>query len=75
MALVMLALWGPVTQHCALDAAGVEMFSSCADDVESCETACASDLCQMLKETSPNSGVASLRAIPAPEFPLYLHPP
>lgn len=66
IALLMLALWLPVTQHCALEAAGVELLAKCDHGSSSCEEVCAKDACESFKDTSFSGANFALRTLPPP---------
>lgn len=60
----MLTLWVPATQHCALEAAGMEFFAHCEHDDSSCEDVCASDVCQTIEGASIGGNSHALRVLP-----------
>lgn len=52
-AVLLAALWVPVTQHCVLEAAGVAFGESCVHDEDACAASCPDGGCESLAEISP----------------------
>lgn len=66
IALFMLALWLPATQHCNLEAAGVEWLEHADHVSSSCNGTCAQDTCHSVEGFSFTKGASTLRVLPAP---------
>lgn len=68
-ALLLVALWLPATLHCDLEAAGLENWFSCHDEVAHAADHCADDLCHPLEDSVYKSDTAPLK-VPAPVLTL-----
>jgi hypothetical protein len=81
VALVLLALWVPATNHCGLEAAGLTGSFACEHEArdDSCKHDCMADMCETVEKTSFAKNGDSLRALPAPaalsELSRLLSPP
>ena len=66
IALFMLALWLPATQHCNLEAAGLEWLDHADHVASTCNGTCAQDSCHSIEGFSFTKGATTLRVLPAP---------
>ena len=81
-AFVLLALWLPATNHCALESAGVLGTLACEHEAtpeEDCEHTCAADVCERIESASFSKNVKALHVLPPSascvDLPLLLAPP
>ncbi|CAM2962743.1 hypothetical protein [Rariglobus hedericola] len=65
-AFVLLALWLPATQHCDLEAAGLELFNFGEHHESACAEICNQDACQSIEDASYLKNASSLRVLPPP---------
>ncbi len=70
VALLMLALWLPATQHCDLEAAGINFLTHEDHASSSCEDACKDDICHNVEGAAFTKEAGALRVLPPPEFTL-----
>lgn len=66
IAVVLLALWLPATQHCGLEAAGLDFLTHEDHASSTCRDTCTDDACHNIEGISFTKEVNSLRALPAP---------
>jgi hypothetical protein len=67
IAVVLLAVWLPATQHCDLEAAGIE-FITLGDHhaSSSCQDVCQDDACHTIEGVSYGKAASDLRVLPPP---------
>lgn len=67
IAVLLLAIWLPATQHCDLEAADVSFLGSGEHHTTSCQEVCKDDACHAIEGVSFGKTATELRALPPPE--------
>ncbi|HWL17950.1 MAG TPA: hypothetical protein VNR00_20225 [Opitutus sp.] len=69
-AFLLLALWLPATQHCDLEAAGLEFSAHEGHASATCQDACKDDACRNVEGVAFPKQVGSVRVLPPPVLAL-----
>lgn len=66
VALFLLALWLPATQHCDLEAAGIDFMTHDGHASSACHDTCVDDACHNIEGAAFTKGGNTLRVLPPP---------
>ncbi len=66
IALVLLAIWLPVTHHCDLEAAGITVLTHGDHASSACKDVCQGDACHAIEGVSYTKSASTLKVLPPP---------